>query len=130
MIQLAGAPTPHVAPTERSVLGLFRSKGASQLMSSPTPATQLDPTVSPAAAIAQATGHGNISPADWDELFHAVQARLENCIDNALDNAPELPLNERHAATKTTILECVDAMRQLHASLTLERQAHQKLNQS
>ena len=129
MIQLAGAPTPHVAPTERSVLGLFRSKGASQLMSRLTPATQLEPVVSPAVA-AQASGHGNISPADWDELFHAIQARLENCIDNALDNAPELPLNERHAATKTTILECVDAMRQLHASLTLERQAYQKLNQS
>lgn len=76
------------------------------------------------------SSHGNISPADWDELFHAVQTRLENCVDDALDKGSDMPLNKRHAATKAAVLECVDAMRQLHASLTLERQEYQKFHRS
>jgi len=92
----------------------------------PIPEAQPEPVVRPAADATQATGRGNITPVDWDDLYHAIQVRLENCVNDALDKAPELPLQVRQAATKTAVLECVGAMRQLHASLILKRQDRQK----
>ena len=130
MIQLANTPMPHVALMESSVLGLFRSKGSSHLMYRPTSPTQLAPETSHMTDGMMSSNHGNITPTDWDELFHAVQTRLENCVDDALNHAPELSPGKWHAATKTAVLECVDAMRQLHASLTLERQEYQKFHKS
>ena len=50
---------------------------------------------------------------DWDKLFHAVQIRLCSSI------APTDPLDDK---TRLTVLECVEALEQLHAALTLERQ--------
>ena len=54
-----------------------------------------------------------ISIEDWNNLFHAVEARLSACVaaDNLIDDT-----------IKVTVLECVEALEQLRAALTLERQ--------
>jgi hypothetical protein len=50
---------------------------------------------------------------DWDKLFHAVESRL--CASVA---AADLTDDK----TRVTILECVEALDQLHSALTRERQ--------
>jgi hypothetical protein len=70
-----------------------------------------------------------IAPTDWDLLFHAIQVRLESCANEfgveveLQAQGRELVLQDRRATTRFAVLECVDAMKQLHASLTYERQA-------
>lgn len=127
MIRLANMPMPHVAGVTQSVLGLFRNKGLANSMHRPIPAPEPDPEPNPAPDVGLAMRHVNISPDDWDELFYAVQTRLENCVDEAFNKSPELPFDDRHAVIKAHVLDCVASMRQLHASLTLERLAHQKI---
>lgn len=135
MISQADSLTPHVAQPAASVPGLFRSKGSRNNMYRPLPAAQpealshLKPGTSTGSRheSSHANGHSNITHADWDELYHAIQVRLENCVNDAPDKPPQLPPNDRHAATKMVVLQCVDAMRQLHVSLTLEREAYQRL---
>lgn len=96
----------------------------------PIPAPEPDPEPNPGPdAITRLSG-GIISATDWDELFHAVQVRLEQCVSNALDKQPELALQHRHELTKVAVLQCVDAMKQLHQSLTLERQQSIEQQQS
>ena len=55
----------------------------------------------------------HISVEDWNNLFHAVEARLCACVaaDDLIDDK-----------VRVTVLECVEAMEQLHSALTLERQ--------
>lgn len=138
MIQLSNTTSSttssNVSGVTQSMLDLFRIKDArllpTQNMHRPIPAPEPNPEPNPApdAGWEGSQPHDNISPADWDELFHAVQTRLEQCVDDALLGTPQLAPQDRHAVTKTAVLECVQAMTQLHASLTLERrqrQAHQ-----
>jgi hypothetical protein len=125
MIRLADTPTPHVTQVAQSVLDLFHSKGALNDMYGSIPADQPNPASTSEPVDIKSTGHGNISHADWDELYHAIQVRLEHCVNDALDKAPQLAADERLAATKIAVMECVDAMRQLHAALILERQYRQ-----
>ena len=54
-----------------------------------------------------------IAVEDWDELFCAVQTRLRTSI-TALDLID--------GKTSATVLECVEALYQLHSALTRERQ--------
>jgi hypothetical protein len=122
MIRLADTPTPHVTQVAQSVLGLFRSKGARHDMYDSIPADQPNPASTSEPVDIKSTGYGNISHTDWDELYHAIQVRLENCVNGGLDKAPQLVAPERLAATKTAVMECIDAMRQLHAALILERE--------
>lgn len=128
MIQLASTPVAHVTNTTPSVLDLFRGKDVSATLHRPIPAPEPNPEPNPgpdAAKRSASSGDSTISPADWDELFHAVQVRLEQCVGQAIDKSPELPLHDRHEVTKKAVLECVEAMQQLHAALTLERQLRQ-----
>jgi hypothetical protein len=150
MIRLANIPSPHVVSTEHSVVDLFDSKVAPSIMHRPIPAPEPDPEPNPGPdAVHGASGNdgnsgtsgtsgnngnngnnGNsIAPADWDELYRAVQVRLQQCVDNALHKAqhtaPELRLQTVHEATKAAVLECVADMQRLHAALQLERQQRQ-----
>jgi hypothetical protein len=126
MIRLANTPMPHVAHAAQSVLGLFRSKGLAQNMHRPIPAPEPDPEPNPGPDANLQTGGSSICTDDWDEMFHAIQQRLENCVNDARVKAPELPLHSRHELTKATVLECVESMQLLHAALTVERQSRQK----
>lgn len=121
MIRLANSPMPHVTSMSQSVLDMFRVKSNSNLMHRPIPA----PQASHAPEGGLNVNHMNILPDDWDELFHAIQTRLENCVEVAFSKAAELPLHENLAVIKADVLDCVASLRQLHASLILERQARQ-----
>lgn len=128
MIRLANTPAPHVAIPAYSVLDLFGSKNMPPDIHRPIPSPEPNPEPNPGPdAAVQSThdSHANIAQADWDALFRAVQVRLEQCVGNAIATSPELALHDRHEVTKAAVLECVEAMTQLHAALTLERQEWQ-----
>lgn len=61
----------------------------------------------------------NISVEDWNNLFHAVETRLCACVA-----AGDL-IDDR---IRVTVLECVEALEQLHSALTLERQQRHRPN--
>ena len=126
MIRLANSPTPHVPSMAQSVLDLFCAKSNSTHMHRPLPAPVPNPETKGVPDAGSVLKKGTISPDDWDDLFRAVQTRLETCVDEALNNSLVLPLPKRHAVTKAAVLECVASMKHLHASLTLERQSQQK----
>ena len=67
--------------------------------------------------------HSNISPADWNELFHAIEVRLENCIGDDPVKTPELTQEDRLGAIRANVRECITAMQQLQVALDVERQA-------
>ena len=60
----------------------------------------------------------HINVEDWNNLFHAVEARLCACVaaGDLIDDK-----------IRVTVLECVEALEQLHSALTLERQQLQTL---
>ena len=96
----------------------------------PIPAPEPDPEPNPAPDSVGQAAPCNISPTDWNDLFVAIQVRLAHCVDDALLHDPELSSQDRYALTKAVVLECVDAMKQLHTALTLERQQCQAHQQS
>ena len=125
MIQLAQTASQYPNRAAPSVLDTFRAEHMASALHRPIPSPEPDPEPNPgpdAINNGHINGNSNISAADWDELFHAIQARLENCVDDALLKAPELPPLERHQVIKTTVLQCVEAMQQLHTALRLERE--------
>ena len=126
MIRLANSPVPHVTSVAQSVLDLFCAKTDSTHMQRPLPAPVANSEFKLAPDPGPVAKKGTISPDDWDDLFHAVQTRLETCVDEALNNSLVLPLPKRHAVTKAAVLDCVASMKHLHASLTLERQSQQR----
>ena len=137
MIQLANSQTLHVTRVANSVFDLFRNKNSSQatplltqnLMHRPIPAPEPNPEPNPGpdgVTQSELISRDHILAEDWDELFHAVQARLEHCVGEALLRTPQIALHDRYALTKAAVLECVSDMNQLHASLTLERQKWQE----
>ena len=130
MIQLAQTASQYPNRAAPSVLDTFRAEHMASALHRPIPSPEPDPEPNPGPD-AISNGHSNISAADWDELFHAIQTRLENCVDDALLKAPELPAHERQEVIKSTVLQCVEAMQQLHAALTTERaeiEARQQLH--
>ena len=94
----------------------------------PKPEPEPQPNPEPDAAIGTRTDQtphtGDISPADWDALFHAVTARLQACSGPA--NWEHLP-EHRLGATATlqvTVRECAASLNRLHAALLRDRQHH------
>ena len=69
----------------------------------------------------------SIAADDWDELFHAVQARLLDCVGKRLSKTPELPLQDPAALVEAVVLECVAALDQLHTALKRERVQRREL---
>jgi hypothetical protein len=124
MIRLASTPMPHVTRMAQSVLDVFRNQDVSNTLHRPIPAPEPNPEPNPEPDAGPLAARASIAPDDWDELFHAIQTRLENCVDEALNQVPELPLHERHEVIKAHVLDCVASMRQLHASLAVERMKH------
>ena len=124
MIRLANMPMPHVTRMAHSVLDGFSVN--SHLTPHHRPIPEPDPEPNPGPDAAMVSRSSNIAPDDWDKLFQAIQARLEACVNDALNKSLELSLLKRHSVTKAAVLDCVESMKQLHASLTVERQAHQK----
>ena len=95
----------------------------------PKPEPEPQPNPEPDAAIFsradQAFRTCDISPTDWDALFHAVTARLEACSGPA--NPRHLPEHRLGASAtlQVTVRECAASLKRLHAALMRERQQHQ-----
>lgn len=125
MIRLANMPVPHANTTAHSVFEMFRSCSTLQGTQRVVPASELacgqgldqgqDATLSTDAPF--------ISPKDWDDLFLAIQTRLDNCVGDTLNHTSVLPLQDQKLKVKKTVQECVEALRHLHQSVTLERQS-------
>jgi hypothetical protein len=137
MIQLVQTPKEFAPSTPRSMLDIFHATGRIPTMHRPIPAPEPDPEPNPGPDNIQTAPNANISSADWDALFHAITLRLERCVgvahfalsDTAADSVPE-SLQARNKATTKVVLECVDAMKQLHAELQLERQNRPQTRQA
>jgi len=68
------------------------------------------------------TSANHISDEYWDRLFHAVEDRvLAHCVDQALHQNSQLPLQDSLEMIQATVLECVNDLTLLHASLKIER---------
>ena len=68
----------------------------------------------------QPAANSIIAMEDWNELFFAIQERLENCVNDVVfTKNPEMSLIARKARTKQVVLECVQAMKVLHQSILL-----------
>ena len=126
MIRLANTPMPHVKSAARSVLQIFRGKEISYMTPNPVSAAERNPESNPAQDSMAGEPHLDIAPNDWDELFHAVTARLEGCVSNTKMQglADKVPATAQ--SVQTTVLECVSALNQLHAALVHERQTHKR----
>jgi hypothetical protein len=112
----------------RPVFELFHSEQLRNTTHRPIPAPEPNPEPNPEPDTAQGHTPTLIKPSDWDAVFCAVLERLEHCVDQAAVNTHPLYLHQAHVpldprqVVKTTVLECVAAMRQLHAALLLERE--------
>lgn len=122
MIRLANMPMPHVTTTAHSLLDMFRVNNTPEIMQCATPEAE----VIYRQVAALKTQGSSISPADWDDLFIAIQTRLGNCVNDTLNHASVLPLQDQKSMVKKVVLECVEALRHLHNSLPLERQLQQR----
>lgn len=66
----------------------------------------------------------SIAIEDWDALFCAVQTQLKHAVGDRLGILPRMPTHSIEAAAtlvQAVVLDCVDAMEQLHAALKQER---------
>ena len=138
MIRLANMPMPYLSSTPRLsssplVPSLPRLSSSSHLAfdllninTMTTSTTRSDITqggnFKPNAgqSTGQPAGNSIIAPEDWNELFLAIQERLENCVNDVVfTKNPEMSLIARKARTKQAVLECVQAMKVLHQSILL-----------
>ena len=122
MIRLAAIPALHATKTVNSVLRLFggSSSPSSVVQHSPT-SPELDARMNLEERATAISVRPSIPPDAWDDLFNAVLTRLENCADDPFVKTKNSPPLERNVCTKTAVLECVQAMRQLHLSLAHKR---------
>ena len=125
MIRLANAPMPHINRRAYSELDMFSVKSNTSNMHRPIPAPEPDPEPNPAPDAGLIALRSSIAPDDWDDLFSAIQTRLEGCVDDGLNKRAEQPTHVRRSLSKAAVLDCVASMRQLHAALAVERQVHQ-----
>ena len=86
----------------------------------PSPNLELNPEPDSAASARRS----EISPDDWDILFHAVIERLQTCAGHApLAQMPEHALGVS-GSIQATLRECVVSMKWLHVALLRERDQH------
>ena len=58
---------------------------------------------------------------DWDAMFRAVELRLRQTVGERLAVMPELQPHHAAGRVQAIVLECVEALEQLHTALMLER---------
>ncbi|MGJ7497691.1 hypothetical protein ACSFA8_21790 [Variovorax sp. RT4R15] len=81
----------------------------------PLKADDATPPIVPPRAISPA-----MDPEDWDALFLAVTARMRRTAQPALTLCAS-PEHKTVADMRAVVLECVEALEQLHAALACER---------
>lgn len=143
MIRLASSPEPHVKSMALTASMEFNSRGSLRQAKpcSPEPeAIQAPPLCVQAAAIVDArlvadalrpvplasTLASNpsleIAISDWDDLFHAVEARLKAAVETRPEQALAAQPPGAASVVQTVVLECITALDQLHVALMHERQ--------
>lgn len=118
---------PHQAPKTPGFVNLeplFKRSHAQP----PLLMTGLPGLVAEVSTSLSGTGDLQISIEDWDLLFHSIQWRLSAAAGVQLASAPAPQADDRAAPIQATVLECISAMEQLHAALTLERQNRMRTN--
>lgn len=68
----------------------------------------------------------DIAVGDWDNLFNAVMGRLIRTVYSP-DINPTLQADPEAARIRTAVLECVEALDQLHTTVTAERKRREGL---
>jgi hypothetical protein len=66
----------------------------------------------------------SIAVDDWDMMFEAVRARLIHTVGERLGELPDVPHHSAELSAslvQAVVLDCVNALDQLHAALTQER---------
>ena len=118
MIRFASLPVPHSPSAPHSVVDRFNVNNTAQNMTQPGTTSGSGLKASSVLLAGQPSSKLCITPEEWNELFSAIQARLENCVnDLVFAKTPEMSLIARKAHTKQAVLECVQAMRVLHMQL-------------
>ena len=132
VIRLATSFEPYLARATPSALAMFKADNMFDTTPSSSPAPKPDPQPNPEPDAAIDTTNvctapaTDISPADWDALFHAITARLQACSGPAsVDHLPEHMLGVT-ASLQVTVRECAVSLNRLHAALVRERQQHQQ----
>jgi hypothetical protein len=72
----------------------------------------------------QAVPRLSIPVDDWDVMFDAVRARLIRTVGERLGELPDVPQHSAELSAslvQAVVLDCVNALDQLHAALTQER---------
>jgi hypothetical protein len=84
--------------------------------------------IAPDAGSADSEAHPtprlSIAVADWDVMFDAVRARLIDSVGERLGQLPDVPQHSAELSAslvQAVVLDCVNALDQLHAALTQER---------
>lgn len=123
MIRLASSPEPHPG---RAALQDFSAHTLKANVAAAAKASQAVPVAAP-SPLAYAPLEGrlvDIAIEDWNELFHAVEARLKATVGESLvldssvfDASPD----NIGPKVQRVVLECVTALEQLHSALTHER---------
>ena len=129
MVRLTVTPSPHVKYAMNLVLNSFRSQytpnAVHQPLYEPEPQPQFYSMPHAQAHTqpqpAQSVPSCNMTPNEWDVLFHAVLVRLENSVSDELGKTPEPLWEHSSKSTKTSVLDCVAALRQLHDASTTVR---------
>lgn len=62
-------------------------------------------------------GQTEIAVEDWDMLFRAVTDRLTQCATSVATSACLPPAPQSASSIQAVVLECVEALEQLHAAL-------------
>lgn len=120
----AATPLTDKTSVEPAVMDFFRAHPHPHPMHRPIPAPEPNPEPNPGPDAVACNGCGCIDPKDWDVMFLAIQERLEGCVKDAGLNFSDSELRERCKVTETVVLECIQAMKQLHSALNTERTGH------
>ena len=72
-------------------------------------------------------GSADVAIGDWDALFSAVEARLTSTVGELLGVLPETSASMSANRIRTSVLECVAALHQLHSTVTHELTHRQRL---
>ena len=105
--------------------------GLSQPDSSPSGAA-IDAIVASMATLAQVRQDAlslNASAEDWDIMFFAVEERLRTVVGKVKHATPGLDPLGATLQMQAMVPECLQALGQLHAALTLERDERRQLDQ-
>lgn len=129
MIRLASSPDPHPGSAALQDFSALTLKAGFAGATAAPQAAHLAAT-SPLAYAPLEGRLADIAIEDWNELFHAVEARLKATVGESLaldSSAFDVNPDDIGPKVQRVVLECVTALEQLHLALTHERELRHQL---